>query len=713
MSLLPALVAVATLAAVFVAPVAPSTAATPARPRAADAPLAVTIDSLMPSTIPKKGPIRISGSVTNVDDQTWTTINLYAFISSTPMTTAPELAAAARVPADQFLGERIGVQVAKATKRFDELAPGQTAQYTLRVPRSEIDVDAPGVYWFGVHALGASEDGNRDDVADGRARTFLPLVAKTRKSVDTALVLPVRREIFHTDDGSVAKVPTWTQTLSPGGRLRSMVDFGASAGARPITWLVDPAVPDAVARLVAGNPPRSLEPTVSDNGGTDGDTGDASESPSPSVEPSPDGGDDEADAPSDPEVAAAAEAGTSWLQRLHEALEGNQILTLPYGDVDVAAAAEFDPEVYQEARKRSNGDLAPWGLPTSPVVSSPSGFIDQAGIEATETGTPVLVTDRMFGPHAPAVARADGHTLAVSSSGAASGGPGPDNPLAPVALRQRIISEAAVRLMTPGRKPLIVTFPTTWSPDSTSGFFEGLDLDWLHLTTLTDAMQREGSPVSLEDLDYPAHQDKLELDASNFAAADNLVRAGDTLQNLLTQNDEVGSEVRDEAFSDTSYSNRLRPEAARASADSSRTWIDNRLRSVRIDAPKAVILSGGSGRFAATITNGLDQPVTVKITALTEPPLKVAVPAESVDIGAGRQTTVLLNASSSALGIRNVTLALTDVKDAPLGSSDDLPIRSNQVSNVIWLILGTGVALLFGAIFVRLFRRLRAAARSA
>ena len=55
---------------------------------------------------------------------------------------------------------------------------------------------------------------------------------------------------------------------------------------------------------------------------------------------------------------------------------------------------------------------------------------------------------------------------------------------------------------------------------------------------------------------------------------------------------------------------------------------------------------------------------------------------------------------------------LTDTDGTPLGSSDSLPIRSNRVSNVIWLILGTGVALLFGAILVRLFRRIRAAARS-
>jgi hypothetical protein len=278
-------------------------------------------------------------------------------------------------------------------------------------------------------------------------------------------------------------------------------------------------------------------------------------------------------------------------------------------------------------------------------------------------------------------------------------------------MRQRIVSEAAVRLLTPLRKPLIVSFPAAWAPDPTAGFFEGLDLDWLHLTTLTAATQRMGTPVSLDKLTYPDKQAALELDASNFAAADDLGRAGDLLQNLLTENDQVGSEVRDEAFTDTSYSDRLRPATARASADQSRFWIESRLRSVRIDAPKAVILSGGSGRFAASITNGLDQPVTVKIEALPDPPLEVAVPARSVDIGPASRSTVLLTASSSALGIRNVTLALTDVQDVPLGSSDDLPIRSNQVSNVIWLILGTGVALLFGAILVRLFRRIRAAAR--
>ncbi len=279
-------------------------------------------------------------------------------------------------------------------------------------------------------------------------------------------------------------------------------------------------------------------------------------------------------------------------------------------------------------------------------------------------------------------------------------------------MRQRILGEAALRLLSEHSKPLVVVFPSTWAPDMPTDFFEGLDVDWLHLTDVRGIAAAGGSAVSADKLDYPELQQHLELDAADFSSADELARSGESLQNLLTLNDQVGDTVQDEAFSNLSYANRLQPGVSASSSDQSRDWIDRHLQSVHIDAPKAVILSSGSGRFSATVTNDLDQPVTVKVEAVTDPPLRVSVPADGIDLAAGQRTTVLLNASSSAVGIRNVTLLLTDTAGVPLGTSDDVPIRSNRVSNVIWLILGTGVALLFGAIFVRLFRRIRAAARS-
>lgn len=742
----PALVAVlATLAAAFamVAGVAGPSSALPAvsdgeslsralattawaapRARAADpSPLKVSIDSLSPSYVPRSGPIRVTGSVTNRDDQTWLAVNIYPFASAAPMTTRAELAAATLTDPILPVGDRITTE--GYYDSIGDIEPGATLQFSLAVPRSALTsqtgepIEEPGVYWFGVHALGESTDG-RDTNADGRARTFLPLVpASIKRSTDTALVIPLRRDISYDADGSLEGVEGWTRTLSAEGKLRSLVDFGVAAGSRPITWLVDPALPDAVRKLVAGNAPRSMAPTQSEEPddtqtpAEPGETGFADPAESAVPDPTPSEGDTGDGSTGDDEVvdeatAAAAQAGSAWLDRLREALSASQILALPYGDLDVAAAAAHDPSLYESARERSTDFLEPGGLRTSAGLGSPSGYLSAAGIAAAEPGSTVLVTDRMFGADPPGVATVEGHQLVVTSSGAAAGGPGPGDPLAPVNLRQRILSEAALRLLSPGGKPLVVVLPADWTPPSASGFFEGLDVDWVDLSSLAEASARRGTPVDVEALDYPPLQSRRELDAASFDSASRLVDSGEALQNVLTLNDEVASVVADQAFNSLSYSSRLHPDAVRAEVDSSRSWIDAKLRMIEIDAPRGVTLSSSSGRFAATITNGLDQPVTVSIDYLADEPFTIDPPAP-VEVGANGRATILLNAHASTLGVHSVTLVVTDSEGTPLGSSDQLTVRSAQFSKVIWLILGTGCALLFVAIVIRLFRRIRRA----
>ena len=729
-SLLPALAAVASLAAGLTGAVelagAPTAAAEAAVRPAAD-PLRVTIDT-MPSVLPRRGPVRVTGSVTNRDDDTWRDVRVYAFMSREPITTSDGLAEAVATPADAQVGDRI-IDVARpgTEDTIDQLEAGTSAQFALTIPRRDLTITSAGVYWFGIHALGDGPTG-RLDGADGRARTFLPYVPPTRRSVDTALVVPVRRLVSHTPDGAIGRLDRWATDLAPGGSLRSLVDLGVSAGARPVTWLVDPAVVDAVRRIAAGNPGRDLGATG--NGGEQPDEGTgASESSSPSTDPSatgspgatgstggPDGpgasggtaGGDLTEA----EKAAAADAAT-WLDRLHEGVTGSEVLSLPYGDVDVAAAAQHDPRVFRAARARAGSRLAPWGLPTQAAVAPPSGYLDPAGIRLARRRTTVLLSDRAFGPDAPAVAKTAHRRVVVASSGATGGGPGPDWRMSPLALRQRIVSEAALRLLTEDGRPLVAVLPATWRPGAAPGFFEGLDLSWLHLTDVGTVRSRPGRPVAVpaDRLDYPDSQAGLQLDADRFVAADDLVRSGATLQNLLSQNDTVAGEIRDEAYTDLSYASRVHARATRLSAELSRAWVDDRLHAVRIDAPRAVILSSGNGRFAASVTNPLDEPVSVRIRAVADPPLDVSVPKQPVELGPRSRTTVLLDAASSAVGIRDVTLVLTDRDGVPLGSSDDLPIRSNRVSNVIWLIIGTGLALLFLAIVVRLVRRIRTARR--
>ncbi len=724
-SLLPALLAVAattvpTVASAYPAlslpdqdrsgPTSRGTAATvrqaarPA-PRQDESPLGVTIDALSPSYLPAQGPVRVNGTLTNNTDERWVAINVHLFIGDAPITSSQELAEATDLDPAEPVGDRITTSGTFDTE--PSLEPGASAQFSITVARSALGVTEPGVYWFGVHALGESDE-PRDSIADGRARTFLPLVPRGRGSVNTALVIPIRHEVRYAPDGRIRDTSAWARTLDTGGSLRSLVDFGAAAGSRPVTWLVDPAVPDAVRDLVASNPPRPVDETVSTPSddsappSTPPDTSesDADESPTGEPQETPEG------APQN----AATEPGAAWLERLREALGGgDELLTLPYGDLDVSAADERAPEAYEQARRRTGGVLDSWNLDTAPAIASPSGYLRPEALRMIDPRSTSMVTDQMFGLPAPAVARVSGRTVTVTSSGAAEGGPGPGDPLGLMPVRQQILSEAALRLLSPGRPPLVVVLPMDWEPGgSTTAFFSGLDVPWLDLTDVDSVTTERGERVDGDQLDYPESQVVRELGAANFASADALIQIGRTLDQVLARNDQVTEDVLAEALSGLSYSSQEHPHASRAEADRSRQRISRQLSSIRVEAPPAVTLSSTTGRFSATIANNLDHPVRVRVEALADSPLTIS-DTDTIEIAAGGRSSVLLEAATTQLGVHNVELVVTAEDGTPLGSTATFPVRSAQVSQVIWLILGTGVALLFGAIVVRLVRRVRRA----
>jgi hypothetical protein len=747
-SLLPALVALAAtvLGGATVPAGAQASAQASARataPADPEAPLAVTLVEMTPSVVPERGRITLRGSVTNVDDETWTSIEMYPFVSDEPLTTRGEIAAAAAVPATDTVGRRVTAEGPYAT--IEELAPGQTVTYTVRVRSQDLETDAPGVYWFGVHALGESPSNPEGPVptADGRARTFLPRLNRVDdpdRTVKTALVLPVRAAIAHDADGSLADPTGWATNLSGDGRLGALVEAGAAAGDRALTWLVDPAVADAAVRLQAGNPARSLAPTLDPDATEDPDAAladpdDPAASPSPAPgtalpatpePPAAEGGEDdgsgeEARAGAEEPTAdeqAAARAATAWLDRFGNALGGAaEVLALPYGDLDLPAAVKHDATAYTRARQRSGDALQPWGVATSPGIGTPRGYLDLTSIQAAAEGETLIGSDLMLSGlrnRVPTVVSVDGRRVVLASTAAASGGPGPDDPDAGVAMRQRILAEAAVRRLTTRREPLVVTLPADFAPEDPAGFFAGLDQPWLDLTTVKDVADQAATPVAAEDLVYPRFQARRELDAVDFDAARRLGDAGTALQYLLTRNDTVAAEVADEAASSLSYAHRPDPAAARAANDASRTRIEGSLRGVRISGPSRVTLSSASGRFSATLENTLDQPVTVRVRALADPqdPITITMAEEDVRLPAESRRSVLFNATTERQGIHNITLEVTDMAGTPLGTSDGVDIRAAQVSDVIWLIIGTGAALLFGAITVRLVRRVRTSRRT-
>ncbi|MBS44524.1 MAG: hypothetical protein CMH83_15440 [Nocardioides sp.] len=713
-----------------VASAAPGAASAPAEV----SPLRVVITDLTPGEVPTSGQLEMRGTVTNRSEETWTTINLYAVLGDDlPALTNPgQLEGAMDVPADAYVGSR-RTDVGSPGK-VDELAPGATAAWSITVPASALQVEGGGVYWFGVHASGQSESTPRDDFADGRARTFLPYVpGRVREPVDVGLVLPVTRTVRYAADGRVSETDKWLRALGPGGRLGRLLEFGSAADG-VLTWVLDPALVDAVGRLADGNPGRSLAPTVDADGdpveqptaepsGDPSDTASATDEPAEPAEPADPGqsvtdadGDGETDddqaavepaAPADPDTPVARVA-RGWLDRLAEVTDGDEVLTLPYGDVDVVAARRHAPDLLEVAQAQSSETLAELGIERSPVVAPGDGLIDLAALAGAPAEAQVLLSDDAFTDRPRAVASIAGNRVLVASSGAAAGSPGPSPRIGTVALRQRVLAEAAVRAIKSDQPPLVVVLPTMWGLDDPEGFFAGLDVPWLTLRGLSQIAATATTQVLPDDaLDYPESAEKAQLKRRTFESAEDLVDAGEALQTLLTENNQVAAEITEQALTGLGYSARNHERTARRHARRAGTWVSDRLAQGTISAAEGVTLSSESGTFLVTVRNRLPEPVTVRIEAVSDPDIDITT-SELVDLGPRSRVTVPLVATTTSTRVHNVVLRVVDGADRPTGATTTLPIRSVQVSGVIWLIIGTGVGVLFLAIALRLIRRFRA-----
>ncbi|KQZ68932.1 DUF6049 family protein [Nocardioides sp. Root151] len=667
------------------------TVAAPARvgtTSAAEAdPLSVTIDSMTPSVIPRKGPIRLTGSVTNTSDDPWLDVKIYPRLSFSPFTTSAEVDLAAESDPRLPFGDRITTE-----GHFDEsiasLDPGETRAWSIRVPREVWAAKisgAEGIYQIGVQALAANTDGERPDNAIGRARTFIPLVDVRRPEVPTSIVVPIRGPVERHADGRLADVDEWATALGPNGRLAQLASMVDGSDTLPVTWAIDPAIVTAVEQLADGNPPRDLGVP-----------------------------DEEADATEDEETVdeeVPTGAAQAWLDDVTALADAHEVLALPYGDLDVAAASANDGLLYGLSRKLSSDVFKRLKVSATPAVAPPSGLLPGAAIDGIDPGTTMLMSDEAVPGAAddeeesdqPSRLQLGDHQMSLYDATMLNVPAGDvQNALT---VRQRTLAEAAVRSLADDTDPLLVNLPTDFDPGtSASDFFAGLDrpfVDVRRLSTNTGGRTRE-----VKQVDYPRRQEQRELGSASFTSARELMEAGATLDDILADTDGIERQTAEEALTYTSYMVRDDQFAAEQLADGATSWLESRLRQVTIEAPSFVILSAANGPFAVKITNGLEVPVTLSIKAHTQDNLEIRAPG-TIEIGAKTSRTIQLDATASSIGVHPVDLVATDSQGRPLGSSEEMSVRSNSVGKVIWVILGVGVGILFLAIPVRLIRRYR------
>ncbi len=675
-------------------------------------PLLVHIDTISPE-LPRNGDVEITGTVTNVSDETFTRINLHAFSSQAPIPTATALAESVTIDPAEYVGQRVTVPGTFDT--VDELEPGETASFTDTVPVELLEVpDEEGVYWIGIHALGDSSV-PRDAVADGRARTFIPRRPSGDASQEASVILSVRGRVWYAEDGRIGGVERWTRRLEEGGSLDAALDMADSAGDAPYSWLVDPAVLVALRRLSFGNPTRSIAPDEDVPG----------QEPTPTETPS--GDEDEATEPApeseetltppstgeDPELtedeALLATAAGEWLGRFEELVGAQPVLTLPFGDLDVSAAVRNDAIRYDQAVARSADVMAALGLPTQPAVAPDDDVMSPEAIAATPTDTVILLGDNAFllPPTTPnSVVRLLGHKVVVTSTGAESGGPGPTAATDPLALRQRLLSEAALRLAAGDTAPLVVTLPTVWRGEDAASFFSELDRPWLDLVPVAEVAERGAVGVKASSLSYTETDREAELGALAFTAAERATDASTLLERVLTLQTTIEEQVRDEVMVTLSEQHRARPRLALRAAGRVEQALEADLAKITVEAPTAVTLSSDAGPFPTTVVNGLDQPVTVQVRATTDGELTVTGDGER-ELGPQARSVIRYEATADRAGVHSVRLVVTSVDGEPLGSSDLLPVRAARVSALIWIVMALGALVLFGMIGYRLPGQIR------
>lgn len=690
-----AAVALATAVLIVAFPAARAHAAD--QPESEATPLAVQLARLDPGVLPRRGTITLAGTVRNVSEETWSAINVHPFVSPTPITDRAALAEAAATPAESEVGTRLVDEGQFAA--IGDLEPGASARFRISIRVADLGASEPGVYWIGVHALGQNAQGRQ---VGGRARAFIPRLppdraGKLRSLV--ALVVPIREPVRRDADGALRNPSTWSRSLAPDGRLRRIVDLLASANGSPAAILADPAVVEAVEGIAEDRSGLSFgtaEPETgadSESGSDDGETSQAAD-PTRAYHRL-----DAAD-----RLNAAA-----WMATFRTAASPRPLLRLGYGDPDVSGLARRDANLLERSAAMSADVAERLRLTSIPAVAPTNGWLDPESLDKLDKRSVVLVSDHGV-PRARTTWRAPtGQDLLFTDAWASSGGPGPGDRLDALAVRQRILADAALRARRTPRTPLVVELPSDWDPGvdwQSADFFAGLDQPWLGLTSVNSGLDMI-TPDFAGTLPYPERARKVEVAAPQVAAAEQLIDIGAALGSMLRTDNQIEHQTAAIALSAVSHHARGQRQRVTAQVQEVDEALQDQLAGIEVVGTDFVTLSGGTGTVSVTLVNGLTQPVTVGVRASSDDTRVQLSQPDPVELGPQESAVLRVKVDGSDIGVHAVTVTPTAPDGQSLGTPLTFNLRTSQVGTLIWIVLGAGAALLVVMIGRRVMRGLR------
>ncbi|MCQ0024729.1 DUF6049 family protein [Streptomyces somaliensis DSM 40738] len=704
-----AAVVVPLLAGLVQLPLPPAAAVTaPAVATAAGArTVTVSLDTLSPSAPVKGDALTLSGTVTNGGRETVSRAQIDVRLGARLSSRGAIEDAARRVGFSQGrdgrpLGDTYLVEL-------PEIPSGTSREFTLAVPVDKLGLDDPGVYQLGVSLSGRTPSEPYDQVL-GIDRTFLPwqpTAAKSRTQV-TVLWPLISSPRLSAETGSddqqtpVLESDDLAAELAPGGRLERMVALGAEL---PVTWVVDPDLLATAEAMTRDYQVKSEGTTAAGRNQT---------------------------------------VAKQWLNSLSEAVRGDKVIALPYGDPDLASLAHRGRRVSGSlSHLRPATELAESTVETilhvKPSVEyawPADGAVDPSIVDvATSAGADRVITRsdsmREHLSYTPNAARPiGGGTTAVVSDAVLSTAFEGDMSRAgdsAAAIQKFLAHTLAVTHERPdtGRSVVVAPqrMPTASQAESMASALRVLGSErWSQPSDLIAATTVKPDPRATTSVPsarkYPRALSRQELPETVYRQVRNTRDDLENFQVILTAADRVVTPFGNAIKREMSTSWRGRPQRAVEYGRGVQAHLESLAGEVKLIEKSDLTLSGRSATIPVTVQNKLVQGVEHLVLRLrsTKPTrLKLnggeTIAELPVRIEGGHSQSVKFTASANANGPVPVEAQLYTEDGRRYGAAMTFTVKVSEITSTVMLVIAGGVLLLVLA-GVRMYsQRKRAAAR--
>ncbi|MFJ1668421.1 DUF6049 family protein [Streptomyces bottropensis] len=668
----------------------------------------VSLDSLSPSVPTDGDTVTVSGTVTNKGKQTVTDAHVGLRVASAAVTGRSAIDDAARRSGfDQFTdGTEVG---GKYVEKFSALASGVAQPFTISVPVKVLGLDEDGVYQLGVSLTGRTASAQYDQVL-GIQRTFLPwqpdeagtrtkttylwpLISTTHLTAETG---PGEQQtpVFRNDD--LAK------EISAGGRLEQMLTLGKNLD---ITWVIDPDLLASVVAMTESYRVRSGDTTVAGRN------------------------------------QAVAKA---WLAELETAVQGEEVIALPFADPDLAALAHNGKTITGSlSRLKGATDVASDTVenilrvvPKTDFAWPVNGAVDPSIVKvAISAGADKVIArsdslqESSSLSYTPSAARpiGGGTTAVVADARLSTAFRGDMTKAESSTLAvQRFLAQSLVTDLQNNKQRSVVIAPQRMpSASQAQTMAQALTAlqggNWSQPQELSEAAAAKPDPRASTTIPsasaYPKSLRKQALPKSAFEEIHATQADLDRFKVILSDQSRVVTPFGRTMDREMSTSWRGRSMEGAVYRNNVQSYLNSLTGQVRLIRKSETKLSGRSATIPVTVQNNLVQGVdnlTLRLRSKAPKRLLIgdkAFAEQSVDISGGHSESVKFTTNAAANGKVDVVAQLYTADGEKYGDEVEFTVNVTEITPTVMLVIAGGVLLLVLAGFRMYTQRKRAAAR--